>query len=164
MRNLKVLFPCIAVVTFVAFTQAAAGTTLRGKCVAVTDGDTIKVRVNLQIIKIRLEGVDCPERQQAFGTNATQFTKQWAYGRNLTVYATGTDKYQRTLGWVFYGKRCLNNDLVYNGMAWWYRQYTPNSARLKSFEAYAKSKRLGLWKSPNPTPPWVWRHTHRRSD
>jgi len=160
MRHLKVLFTCIAIVALAAQAQAAAA--LRGKCMAVADGDTITILVNQRTIKIRLEGIDCPERQQAFGANATQFTRQWTLGRILVVYVTGTDKYQRTLGWVFYGKRCLNNDLVYNGIAWWYRQYAPNNTKLRSLEAYARSKRRGLWKSPNPIPPWIWRHQRRK--
>jgi endonuclease YncB( thermonuclease family) len=147
-------------ILFLFFTAltAHASTKLSGRCVSVTDGDTLKISVNNREIKIRLDGVDCPEIQQAFGANAKQFTQQWSLGRNLIVYVTGTDRYQRALGWVFFGKRCLNNDLVYNGMAWWYRQYAPTNTKLKNLEAYARSKRRGLWKSPNPTPPWTWRH------
>ena len=79
---------------FTAFTVHAS-TRLSGRCVSVTDGDTLKISVNNREIKIRLDGVDCPEIQQAFGANAKQFTQQWSLGRNLIVYVTGTDRYQR---------------------------------------------------------------------
>jgi endonuclease YncB( thermonuclease family) len=60
----KVLF--LALIIFLVAGASAA--TLREKCVAVTDGDTIKVLVNQQIIEVRLNGVDAPEKKQPIGT------------------------------------------------------------------------------------------------
>lgn len=160
--KLKVLFTWLAVVTVAVMAHAATSTTLRGKCTSVTDGDTIKVLVNNQEIKIRLNGIDTPEKKQAFGTQAKNFTSQWAFGKDVVVYQTGTDRYKRVLGWVFIGKRCLNRDLVYNGMAWWYRQYAPKDTNLAALEQSARQARRGLWVDPNPVAPWEWRKQQRK--
>ena len=90
-----------------------------GRVVGVTDGDTITVLHNGRGEKIRLYGIDCPEKRQAFGSKAKQFTSQLAFGKDVTIVGHGKDKYGRTLGDVILpdGKN-LNEELVYNGFAW----------------------------------------------
>jgi endonuclease YncB( thermonuclease family) len=67
-----------------------------GKCVGVSDGDTISVMRGCCAAKVRLTAVDSPEKAQAFGEKAKQFTRNFAFGKTVTVYPTGTDQYQRT--------------------------------------------------------------------
>src|SRR5438094_4600286 len=96
-----------------------------GRVVGVTDGDTIKVMHNGRAEKIRLYGIDCPEKRQAFGTKAKQFTSGQAFGKDVTVQVKDTDRYGRTVGIVILPDgRSLNEELVYQGLAWWYRKYS----------------------------------------
>ncbi len=83
-------------VLFLAF-PVWAGTSFSGKVVAVLDGDTIDVMHQGRAERIRLEGVDCPEKRQAFGNKAKQFTADLVMGKKVTVIAQKKDRYDRDL-------------------------------------------------------------------
>ena len=128
-----------------------------GKVVRVLDGDTVEVLHDGTPERIRLDGIDCPEKGQAFGTKAKQFTSSLAFGKEITVKATGKDRYGRTLGSVVLpdGKD-LNHELVKAGYAWWYREYSKDKT-LEKLEAEAREAKRGLWADNNPMPPWAFR-------
>ncbi len=69
-----------------------------GKVVGVNDGDSIRVMRNGKAEPVRLQGIDCPEKRQPFGTRAKQFTSEMVFGKDVTVKETGRDRYGRTLG------------------------------------------------------------------
>ncbi len=129
-----------------------------GAVVGVLDGDTIEVLHDGVAERIRLQGIDCPEKRQAFGQKAKEATAQLVFGRTVTVRTAGRDKYNRTLADIFIaGGRVLNQDLVRDGMCWWYRKYAPDDAVLEKLETEARTARRGLWSDPRPVPPWEWR-------
>lgn len=68
-----------------------------GQVVGVTDGDTISVMHNGRAEKVRLHGIDCPEKGQAFGQRAKQFTSALVFGKEVTVTVHDSDKYGRTI-------------------------------------------------------------------
>lgn len=130
-----------------------------GQVVAVTDGDTIKVLQDGRETKIRLYGVDTPEKKQAFGQKAKDFTASLVAGKIVEVEPVDQDRYGRTVGLVTVVGRSLNKELVKNGFAWVYRQYCRRgecSAWLAE-ESQARAARIGLWADPEPMPPWEWR-------
>ncbi len=133
-----------------------------GKAVAVIDGDTIDVMHNGKSERIRLYGIDTPEKKQAFGSRAKQATSDFVFGKIVKVIVRDKDRYGRTIGIVVMPDGgLLNNELVRIGMAWWYRRYAPGDAELQRLEQEARSARIGLWVDPNPVPPWEWRHKKR---
>lgn len=138
---------------------------LSGRVVGVADGDTITVlTANKQQIKVRLYGIDCPEKKQAYGDRARDFTGAAVFGRDVQVESLGRDRYGRTLGIVSGPSgRVLNRELLVNGLAWVYVQYCkrPECAKWSDDEAAARSARRGLWKQENPLPPWQWRKSRR---
>jgi endonuclease YncB( thermonuclease family) len=76
-------------------------------------------------IKVRLNGIDCPEKAQAYGNKAKQFTKELVHGEMVTIQAYDRDKYGRTIGDVILEDgRNLNQELVKAGLAWWYFKYS----------------------------------------
>lgn len=89
----------IAAVLF-ALPSILEASSFTGKCVGVTDGDTISVMRSGRAVKVRLEGIDCPERGQDFGTRAKQGASDLVFGKTVTVEVTGEDRYGRTLGFV----------------------------------------------------------------
>ena len=134
------------------------GQDFNGKVVAVKDGDTIEVMHEGKAERIRLTGIDCPERGQPFSAKAEAWTSQLAFGNDVTVKASGKDRYGRTLGEIILPDgRSLNKELVSNGLAWWYREYSSDS-ELMRLEKEARDSRRGLWMDYKPTPPWEWRH------
>lgn len=137
------------------------GQPLAGKVISVHDGDTITILKGIQSYKIRLFAVDCPELGQSFGRNARQFTSDLVFGKQVTVYYTGKDRYQRYLGTVTTadGKN-LNRELVKAGLAWHYKAYSDDPI-LAGLEVKARMAKKGLWADPQATAPWNWRKARR---
>ena len=103
-----------------------------GRVVGVSDGDTITVLHNGKGERIRLHGIDCPEKRQAFGKRAKQFTSELVFGNTVTVQVVDLDRYGRTVGEVLLPDgRSLNHELVRAGLAWWYRRYAPDDEMMR---------------------------------
>jgi len=133
-----------------------------GKVVGVLDGDTIEVVHNGRPERIRLNGIDCPEKGQAYGRRAKEATSDLAFGKDVTLKRYGLDKYGRTIGDVILPNgQVLNQELVRAGLCWWYRKYAPDNATLQTLEAEARAAKVGLWRDPDPIPPWVFRRLKR---
>ena len=119
------------------------------------DGDTIEVLRHLRPERIRLSGIDCPEKGQAFGTRAKQATSALVFGRDVILQTHGQDKYGRTLADVLLPDGTnVNHELVKAGWCWWYRKYAPGDIVLEGFEKDAREAKKGLWVDPAPIPPW----------
>ena len=132
----------------------------RGKVVAVQDGDTITVLRDKDPIKVRLYGIDCPEKRQAFGTKAKQFTSELAFGKVVDVETVDVDRYGRTVGIVSLADgTVVNQEIIRVGFAWVYAHYCkkPICLEWKRLEGEAGAEKQGLWKDENPLPPWEWR-------
>src|SRR3989442_2083465 len=126
-----------------------------GKVVGLSDGDTISVLREGKAVKVRLHGVDTPEKARAFGTQGRKFTSDLAFQQTVTVEVRATDRYGRLVGEVLLPDgRSLNQELVRAGMAWWYRQYAPKETTLAQLEADARAAKRGLWADASPVPPW----------
>ena len=147
---------CFLCIAFIAF----AAEILTGKVVAVADGDTITIlNSNFQQVKIRLHGIDCPEKSQDFGQKAKQFTSDLCYGKTVEVQALDTDRYGRTIGLVTLPDgKILNKELLKAGLAWHYTHYD-KSQEFAILEATAKKNKVGLWVQPNAIAPWDFRRS-----
>jgi micrococcal nuclease len=129
-----------------------------GSVVSVLDGDTIEVLHDQHPERIRLSGIDCPEKHQAFGTRAKQATSALVYGKDVTLQTFGKDKYGRTLADVILPDGTnVNHTLVKDGWCWWYRKYAQSNAELERLERESRAAKKGLWVDPEPVPPWEWR-------
>lgn len=149
------------ILAFVFFPNVLLAADFTGRVVGISDGDTLSVMHGTRAEKIRLNGIDCPEKRQAFGQRAKQFTSKHAFGKDVTVKSFGRDKYGRTLGDVVLPDgRMLNQELVKAGLAWWYEQYSKDT-NLRDFQEQARLAKRGLWVYPDPVPPWKWRHRIR---
>lgn len=136
----------------------AADFPFTGKVVAVLDGDTIEVLRHGKAERIRLRGVDCPEKKQPFGQKAKQFTSSLVFGKTVTVVPSEKGRYGRTIGDVFLPTGVnLSYELVKAGLAWWYHKYSDDVV-LAALELEAQVAKRGLWIDPHPIPPWEYRH------
>lgn len=126
--------------------------------VGVIDGDTIDILHNGKAQRIRLYGIDCPEKGQPFGKVAKWATSALVFGRTVTVQGHGKDKYKRLVADVLLADdTSVNHKLVKDGWCWWYRKYAPDDAVLEALETEAREAKRGLWIDPRPIPPWEWR-------
>jgi micrococcal nuclease len=128
-----------------------------GKCVAVTDGDTIGVLRDGKEIKVRLDGIDCPELGQDFGSKAKKFTSNLVFNREVQIRQTDIDKYGRTVARVIVDGKDVSLELVKAGLAWFYREYSHDTT-LAAAEKAARDNEEGLWALSNPVAPWDYRH------
>ena len=152
----------LSLLLLLLFSSIVRAEDFAGKVVGISDGDTIKVMRQGKAEKVRLYGIDCTEKGQAFGNRAKQFTSRMVFGQEVQVKTHGCDRYGRILGDVFtLNGRSLNQELVRAGYAWWYRRYS-NDANLKALEKQARAAKRGLWADPHAAPPWEWRHGNRK--
>tara|TARA_B100000767_G_scaffold100608_1_gene96543 strand:- start:310 stop:780 length:471 start_codon:yes stop_codon:yes gene_type:complete len=114
----------------------------------ITDGDTIKISNN----KIRLHGIDAPEKKQKCTKNKKKYncgvvatealTKK--IGKKLVkcLVQKKKDRYNRFIGICFVENEDLNKWMVRNGYAVAYIRYSKDYIL---DEEFAKTNRLGLW-------------------
>ncbi len=134
---------------------------IRGKVVGIADGDTITVLDSQKVQhKIRLEGIDAPERGQAFGTKSREKLSDLVGDKDVVVTWEKKDRYGRILGDVHVGDRLINLEMVQEGLAWHYKQYS-KSKELAESEEEARRAKKGLWADKSPVPPWEFRKKGR---
>ena len=135
---------------------------LAGRVVRVADGDTVTVldRRNTQH-KVRLYGIDSPERDQPYGKAAKNALQRLIDNRPVEVVVVAKDSYGRTVGTLYRDGVNLNEAMVAAGYAWWYQHFAPNERRLEEAEQRARAQRVGLWAEPRPVAPWDWRRRQR---
>ena len=130
-----------------------------GRVIGVSDGDTLTVLRDRSPVRIRLNGIDCPEKRQKFGQEAKHYTSSRCFGQTVTVLTRGQDRYGRTIGVVILSSGDeLNRELLREGLAWWYRKFAPQDLQLQQLEAEARFAGRGLWIDPQSQPPWKFRH------
>ncbi len=145
----------------------AAADTLTGKVIKVADGDSITIldSTNTQH-RVRLQGIDAPERKQAFGNASRKQLASLVAGKTVTVKWDKRDRYGRIVGFVIVDGHNVNLVQVKAGMAWFYRYYQrelspEDRGRYATAENQARTDRLGLWQDKNPMPPWEYRKRQR---
>ncbi len=142
----------------------ALADTYTARVVGVTDGDTVNVLDETRVQhKIRLAGIDAPEKAQPYGQRSKQHLAELVFGKEVVLDCGKRDRYKREICVVGLDGQDINLALVQTGFSWWYRQYAheQTSAQRHDYaaaEAAAREARRGLWADDNPTPPWEWRH------
>jgi len=130
----------------------------KAKVIGVTSGDSIVVLLdNNTQLKVRLEGIDCPELNQPYGDSAKQATVTLCFKKRVRVEKVGLDGYGRTLAFVYADTVCVNKELIRRGLAWHYAEFNTDS-ELAQLEVDARNRKVGLWQQSNPEAPWDFRH------
>lgn len=143
--------------------KVAAADTITGKVVGISDGDTITVLSHQnEQFKIRLSGIDAPEKAQAFGQRSKEKMSDLVFDKPVTVEWSKRDRYQRIIGKVIVANQDAGLALISSGLAWHYKKYEKEQAasdreRYATAEETARLKRVGLWSDADPVPPWEWR-------
>ncbi len=143
--------------------------TIIGRVVGVADGDTITVLDADKVQhKIRLSGIDAPEKKPPFGNRSKESLSELAFDKTVNVETENRDRYGRQIGKVLVNGRDVNLVQVERSMAWFYRQYqrdqSPNDRRLyEAAEDAARADKRGLWRDADPVPPWEFGHNEIKS-
>lgn len=159
---LKIVFVFLLLISNYAYAA-----TITGRVVAVADGDTITVLDNTNTQhKIRLAGIDAPEKKQAFGNVSKKSLSDLVFGKQVDVDWQKQDRYGRTVGKVIINGLDANLEQIKRGMAWFYSKYQNELVmddRLNYLHANesAQADRVGLWVDKEPMAPWDFRKTQR---
>ncbi len=131
---------------------------MQGTVVGVVDGDTVDVRLESGMIRVRLHAVDAPEQGQPSGRAAKEALSRLVYGQAVRVEPVEQDRYDRLVARLWVGELDVNAELIRQGHAWVYRRYA-DDPRYCDDEAAARSGGRGLWSLPvaQRAAPWEWR-------
>lgn len=170
MNRLAARLICAALL---CFSVLAYGQEFTAKIIAVIDGDTVLIRREGKLIKIRLAEIDAPEvwhagmggqppnsqKAQPFGDASKQSLSDMVLGKQVKVVSQAVDKYGRMVAHLSINGLDVNAEQIRRGMAWEYSHFHGNKALIALQDEAQKAQR-GLWAQNNPTPPWVWRKQH----
>jgi endonuclease YncB( thermonuclease family) len=156
----------VAAAVVCASAPAYAGD-LEGRVVGIQDGDTLTILdAGKHQHRVRIAGIDAPEKAQAFGESSKEHLSRLAFGKQADVRCNKRDRYGRDVCSVYVGMRDVGLEQVRGGYAWWYRDYareqTPADRQVyEAAEQEARGARRGLWRDAAPTAPWDWRRKGR---
>lgn len=137
------------------FPLATFAADFTGPVLRILDGETIDVLHNHHAERIRLYGIDCPDKGQTYDTQAKQATSALIFGKAVSLRTHGKDKHGRITADVFLlDGRHVNHELVRQGWCWWYRKSAPGDGALEKLENEARLDQKGIWVVPMPLAPW----------
>jgi endonuclease YncB( thermonuclease family) len=165
---------------------ASSSPGLSGKVIRVLDGDTIEIlkvdATGKHPVRIRMTGIDAPEKSQPFGEKCRETLASLVAGKNVRVDLRGNDRYSRSLGVILVpasspvtkgqapspAEKDANLEQIAAGCAWHYKQYQKQQKpeerrRYSEAEDRARAAKLGLWRDPEPVAPWDFRRESRGS-
>lgn len=154
----------LIVIALLLLSITANADTYFGKVVKIADGDTVTIlNDQYQQLKVRLAGIDAPERSQAFGKKSKQHLSRLIGGKRIRVETNKTDHYGRLVGVIFYNHRDINLAMVEAGLAWHYKKYQREQSRAdrqrySAAEKAARLNRIGLFADNRAMAPWDWRN------
>ena len=139
-------------------------TILKGyQAVKVSDGDTLNVqkvengKFVGEIVKIRMFGIDAPEKTQDYGIESKQALEKMVNGKTLEIEEKNRDRYGRTVAVVYVNGKNVNEEMVKNGNAWWYQEYDKKDTKMQAYQENAKKNKLGLFGKRGYVEPWNYR-------
>jgi len=146
-----------------------------GKVIAVLDGDTLLVLRGSKPVKVRLAGVDAPEKAQPYGAASQQSLAELVMDKQIGVVSRAVDDYGRLVATVSIGEINVNHEQVRRGMAWEYSRFASwaasrpslrdplhNNREVLALQRDAQQARRGLW-ADEAVEPAQWRKQHPAS-
>lgn len=128
-----------------------------GKAIKIVDGDTFDLLTKEKtVLRIRMNGIDCPERRQYFYQSAKNALSKYIFNKEVNLVISGRDRNKRIIATVYCGRENINLAMIRDGNAWHYKKYSADTA-FANAEKQARSNRKGLWSQDNPIAPWEFR-------
>lgn len=157
----------LVAIAFTLLTPSVHADILTGRVVGIADGDTLTLLDTSNIKhKIRLAGIDSPEKGQPFGQACKKSLSDLAYDRVVAVASNKLDRYGRVIGKVLVNGQDVNLEQVRRGCGWHYKKYQneqilDDRLSYNAAEELARASRIGLWIDSESMPPWDWRKARR---
>lgn len=141
--------------------QEKENSKITAKVIGIIDGDTYDILVNNEQVRVRMNGIDAPERGMPFYKVSKNYLSKLCFGKTVNIENVGVDRHGRVLGDTYFEGTYINLEMVKAGMAWHYKEYS-NDEQLANAEIGAKKNKNGLWKDARPIEPWRVRSLHRQ--
>ena len=164
LKNFAVKFTFGLLISLLFVFVDAKAEVLIGTVVGVSDGDTITVLdADKTEHKVRLMGIDAPEKSQDFGAASKHALSNYIYQKEVTVDYKKFDKYKRIVGKVILDKQDICLAMIEQGMAWHYKDYEKEQSKTdrdlySQAELKARDSKIGLWQDSNAIAPSAFRH------
>jgi micrococcal nuclease len=123
--------------------------------IGIIDGDTFDMMQGGKKIRVRMFGIDAPERKQDYYQKSKETLSSLIFQKRVRLKSKGRDRYRRELAEVYVGEKWINYEMVYAGMAWHFTRYSKDS-RIANAEKEARASKRGLW-SMKAVAPWEFR-------
>ena len=166
--NFSTLKKYLSFILFASFIASVANAEiLNGTVVGISDGDTITViDKSSNEHKVRLMGIDAPEKSQAFGNEAKQTLSNYIYKKEVSIEYKKYDKYKRIVGKVTFDGQDICLQMIREGMAWHYTEYEKEQTKTdrdlyREAEASARSGMIGLWHKKHAVKPSDFRSSNK---
>ena len=161
MKQLLLFFLIVTHVSTPTSAQKQTGK-LTGKVIHIVDGDTFDLLTEDTIkIRIRLNGIDCPERKQDFFQVCKEALGTYILGKNVLLVTHGKDRWKRVIADVYVNREFINLKMVRHGYAWHFKKYS-NDTNLTQAEQIARKNKSGIWKMKDPEAPWNFRKSSKK--
>lgn len=133
-----------------------------GKVVGIVDGDTYDILLNgNETLRIRMEGIDAPEKGMPFYRKAKNYLADLCFGKNVRVEIHDADDHDRKIAFSYLDDGTeLSHEMIKAGFAWHFKKYNTDSD-LSELEINARKSKIGLWADESPMSPWENRALHR---
>ena len=141
---------------------------IKYKVIKVSDGDTISVKrlkngvLDGDLIKVRLYGVDAPEKDQDFGYESKKALINYVADKTIEIDIKSKDRYGRSVGILYVDGRNINEELLRDGYVWYYEQYDKNNERSRLLQENAMKNKLGLFSKKGYIEPWKFRKAKKK--
>ena len=141
---------------------------IKYKVIKVSDGDTISVKklknnvLDGDLIKVRLYGVDAPEKDQDFGYESKKALMNYVSNKTIEIDIKSKDRYGRSVGILYVDGRNINEELLRDGYVWYYEQYDKNNERSRLLQENAMKNKLGLFSKKGYIEPWKFRKAKKK--
>ncbi len=132
------------------------------KVIGVKDGDTFALLIDGKEESVRLEHIDCPEKNQPLGKKAKQLASDLVFGKEVWLKWDGKrDRNKRIIAEVWLDSLNINQEMVRQGVAWHFKKYSKDST-YAVLELEARKNKVGIWADSTATAPWLWRKSRRK--
>ena len=136
---------------------------IKAKVIKVSDGDSIISIIDKKKVKIRMFGIDAPEKTQDYGSDSQKYLERAILNKVIDVKVIEKDQYGRTVGKVFYKNEDINLKMIETGNAWHYRKLAPKEKTYFNAEKKAKKSKIGLWRK-KALAPWQYRYNQKNKN
>jgi endonuclease YncB( thermonuclease family) len=149
------MYPLLIGLILLSFSSTAQQ--FHAKVVKIVDGDTYDVVDSMQkLSRVRMNGIDAPEKKQAFGQRSKDILGRWCFNKTVLVKVYSKDRNGRFIADSYINGKSLSLIMVEEGMAWHFKKYSKDTV-LANAELKARAAKKGLWADGNAVPPWQYR-------